>query len=91
MAELQDQSAVMAKLAGPLATVVDKHKDVILGKLGGGAAALANDDKVRELAKFCYPALPFPARMLLKEEAFVEFVLKHREPVFRGIVKQAAA
>jgi hypothetical protein len=91
MAELQDQGKLMTKLAAPLATVVDKHKDLILGKLGGSATLLANDDKVREVARFCYPALPFPARMLLKEDAFVDFVLKHRETVFRQLAATAAA
>ena len=49
-------------------------------KIGPAALSAADDDdKMRSLFKFAYEAIPFPARMVIKEEAFVAFCFTHRD------------
>jgi hypothetical protein len=48
-------------------------------KVGPAALAAAQDDaKMTQLFKVVYLALPFPVKMVVKEEAFVTFCFGHR-------------
>jgi len=49
-------------------------------KVGPAALAAAhNDETVTSAAKLVHEALPFPLRMLVKQDAFVQFCLAHRD------------
>jgi len=78
------------KLAAPMERIVTEHGHKIRGMLGAAAPLAAQDDKVRMVAAFCYPLLPGVVRLVVKEAAFVEFVLKHRQQVL-GRLESAAA
>lgn len=57
-----------------------KVQQIFQEKIGPAALATAkNDDTMRSLFKFAYEAIPFPARMMIKEEAFVQFCFSHRD------------
>ncbi len=57
-----------------------KVQQVFKDKVGPAALAAAkNDDQMRSVFKMAHQALPFPLRMLLKEEAFVQFCFTHRD------------
>ncbi len=63
-------------------------------KVGPAALAAANDDaKVTSAAKMVHEALPFPIRMVVKQDAFVAFCLAHRDRLIRpeGTPGQSAA
>jgi hypothetical protein len=34
---------------------------------------------MRSLFKFAYEAIPFPGRLVIKEEAFIKFCFSHRD------------
>jgi hypothetical protein len=49
-------------------------------KIGPAALSAANnDDSMRSLFKFAYEAIPFPGRLVIKEEAFIKFCFSHRD------------
>jgi hypothetical protein len=49
-------------------------------KVGPAALAAAhNDETVTSAAKLVHEALPFPLRMVVKQDTFVEFCLAHRD------------
>jgi hypothetical protein len=49
-------------------------------KIGPAALAAAkNDDQMRSVFKMAYEALPFPLRMVVKEDVFVQFCFAHRD------------
>lgn len=79
------------KLAGPVGTVIDKHKDIIAPLLKGKSAdltmaALDNDAAVRTVATYCYALLPGLVRLAVKEPAFVEFVMANREKLLGKMI-----
>jgi len=57
-----------------------KVQQIFQEKVGPAALAAANnDDTMRSLFKIAYEAIPFPGRMMIKEEAFVQFCFDHRD------------
>jgi hypothetical protein len=57
-----------------------KVQQIFQEKIGPAALAAAkNDDAMRSLFKMVHEALPFPLRMVVKEEAFVQFCFSHRD------------
>jgi len=57
-----------------------KVQQIFQEKIGPAALAAAkNDDAMRSLFKMVHEALPFPVRMVIKEEAFVQFCFSHRD------------
>ena len=80
-----DQAAMAARLAAPLERVVTEHghklRAMVMGDSGSMADALNKDDNVRKAASFCYPLLPGVVRLVVKEPAFVDFVLNNRQKV----------
>lgn len=83
------------KLTGPVAAIIDKHRTTIGPMLtaNGGAitrTALQNDAAVRTVAGYCYQLLPGLIRLAVKEPAFIEFVMTHREQLLNKLVEQPA-
>jgi putative hydrolases of HD superfamily len=73
--------------------ILARRRDDILPLLRkhGGAqsqAILRNDETMHKLAAFCYRALPFPVRLLLKEEAFAGFVLQYRDKLMDALLAE---
>ncbi len=60
----------------------------LLNRHGGNAAhtVLRNDETMRQLAGLCYGALPFPVRMVVREDAFAGFVLQYRDQVIDALL-----
>ena len=57
-----------------------KIQQVFQEKVGPAALAAAqNDDTMRSVFKLAYEALPFPIRMVIKEDVFVQFCFSHRD------------
>jgi hypothetical protein len=57
-----------------------KAQQIFQEKVGPAALSAAkNDDTMRSLFKVAYEAMPFPVRMVVKEEAFVQFCFSHRD------------
>ena len=57
-----------------------KVQQVFREKVGPAAIAAAqNDDQMRSVFKMAYGALPFPVRLAVKEDAFVDFCFGHRD------------
>ncbi|GJI99412.1 hypothetical protein RugamoR57_61300 [Duganella caerulea] len=83
------------KLTGPVTAIIDKHRTTITPMLAanGGAitrTALQNDAAVRTVAGYCYQLLPALIRLAVKEPAFIEFVMTHREQLLSKLVEQPA-
>lgn len=90
-----DQSAIAAKLAAPLDKLVTEHghklRSMVAGDSGNLSDALKKDENVRKAATFCYPLLPGVVRLVVKEPAFVDFVLNNREKVLGKLASVPAA
>ena len=87
--ELESEShALTNKLAGPVNKIVDKHRDKLCAMLGGNGA-LGKDENVRTVATFCYPLLPGLLRLVIKEPAFISFVMHNREKLQARLVAPA--
>jgi len=57
-----------------------KVQQIFQEKIGPAALEAArNDDQMRAVFKMAHEALPFPLRMLVKEDAFVQFCFAHRD------------
>ncbi len=57
-----------------------KVQQVFQEKVGPAAIALAqNDEQMRSVFKMAHGALPFPVRLVVKEDAFVQFCFTHRD------------
>jgi hypothetical protein len=57
-----------------------KVQQIFQEKIGPAALSAANnDDSMRSIFKFAYEAIPFPARMVIKEEAFIQFCFSRRD------------
>jgi hypothetical protein len=57
-----------------------KIQQVFQEKVGPAALAAAqDDDQMRSVFKMAHQALPFPLRLVVKEDAFVQFCFAHRD------------
>ena len=83
-----DAETLIHKLAAPVDKIVDKHKDKLSAMLGGNGA-LGKDENVRKVATFCYPLLPGLLRLVIKEPAFVNFVMDNREKLLARLAAPA--
>src|SRR6201986_537505 len=93
MSDTNEQGRLAEKLSGPVAAIIDKHRATIepmLAAHGGSVtrAALQNDAAVRTVAGYCYQLLPGLLRLAIKEPAFVDFVMNHREKLLARLVAQ---
>ena len=91
-----DQSKLDQKLLGPMAGIVDRHKNDLLPLMMGKSselshAALKNDEMVRTVATYCYALLPGLVRLAVKEPAFISFVMNNREKLLGHLVARAEA
>ena len=83
------------KLSAPLTKIIDKHQDKISAILSSSntsilGQAVAKDENVRRVASYCYPLLPFLLKMVVKEPAFVGFVMSNREKLLSRLMQPAA-
>jgi len=86
--------AIRDQLAVPLERIVTEHGHQLrcmLAHNGTLAEALKQDEAVRKVASFCYPLLPGVIRLVVKEPAFVEFVLNHRQQVLARLDNTASS
>lgn len=91
-----DQNKLETKLSAALTPLIDKHKDSILPLLSGkstdvSCALLRNDSAVRTVATYCYALLPGLVRLAVKEDAFIAFVMSHRQTLLGKLVERQAA
>jgi hypothetical protein len=57
-----------------------KVQQIFQEKVGPAALAAAQDDaSMTKIIIMVYESLPFPFRMVVKQEVFVEFCLRHRD------------
>lgn len=96
MEEANKSLALADKLTGPIKNILDKHRtditQLMAGNYGQAAqSALRDDECVRKVAAFCYPLLPGLVRLAVKEPAFVNFVLDHREKLLAPLAAPADA
>jgi hypothetical protein len=57
-----------------------KVQQVFQEKIGPAALEAAkNDDQMRSVFQMAHQALPFPVRMVVKEDAFIQFCFAHRD------------
>lgn len=57
-----------------------KIQQVFQEKVGPAALAAAqNDEQMRSVFKMAHEALPFPLRMVIKEEQFIQFCFSKRD------------
>jgi hypothetical protein len=57
-----------------------KVQQIFQERVGPAALAAAkSDDTMRSLFKMAYEAMPFPVRMAVKEDVFVQFCFSHRD------------
>jgi hypothetical protein len=62
-----------------------KIRQFIVETAGPAVANVARDDKnLTVLGRSAYGLLPFPARLIVKEEAFIRFCLAHRDKLIAG-------
>jgi hypothetical protein len=85
-----------AKLTGPVAAIIEKHRSTIAPMLGANGstvtrAALQNDAAVRTVAGYCYLMLPGVLRLAIKEPVFIDFVMHHRQQLLDKLVEPAAS
>lgn len=81
------------KLMAHLSPILARNRDDILALLkkhtdGGAQTLLRNDDAMRQLAHFCYRALPFPVRLVVREDAFTDFVLQYRDRIVAALLAE---
>jgi hypothetical protein len=68
-----------------------KIQQVFQEKIGPAALAAAqNDDQMRMVFKMAHEALPFPARMFVKEDAFIRFCFAHRDNLLPKVTNAGA-
>ena len=57
-----------------------KAQQIFEERIGASALAAArSDDTMRPLFKLAWEAMPFPVRMVVKEDIFVEFCFSNRD------------
>lgn len=91
-----DSSKLDQKLLGPMASIVDRHKNDLLPLMMGKSselshAALKNDKMVHTVATYCYALLPGLVRLAVKEPTFISFVMNNRERLLGQLVARAEA
>lgn len=52
---------------------------------------LSDVDKLAELSRSAYQALPFPVRMVIKEQSFVDWIVSHQASIVEKLKSQLAA
>lgn len=68
-----------------------KIQQVFQEKIGPAALAAAqNDDQMRTVFSMAHQLLPFPVRMFVKEETFVQFCLAHRDDLLPKVINASA-
>lgn len=70
--------------------IFSRYLPVIAGALkekAGPAVVeiLSDGEKVSELARSAYQALPMPVRLIIKEQVFVEWIASHQDKVIEAI------
>jgi hypothetical protein len=74
------------KLATAVEKVVTSNRELFRDYVGPKAIALlGDDDLVTKVAEQIYPGLPFAVRIIIKEDAFAAFLLRHREPLIAAL------
>jgi hypothetical protein len=62
-----------------------KIRQFFVEKAGPAVANVASDDKnLAVLGRSAYGLLPFPVRLIVREEAFIRFCLAHRDKLLTG-------
>lgn len=89
------EQAMVEKLTGPVAAILDKHRATVLPMLSANGsvtrAALQNDAAVRTVAGYCYQLLPGLLRLAIKEPVFIDFVMRHREQLLSKLTEAPPA
>ena len=68
------------KISAGVERVVASNRELFREHVGPKAVALLEDDDlVAKVSEHIYPALPFALRIVVKEDAFTAFLLRHRE------------
>ncbi|MYM41075.1 hypothetical protein [Duganella qianjiadongensis] len=87
-------AAMPEQLTVPLERIIIEHGHqlrCILAQNTTLTEALKQDEAVRKVASFCYPLLPGVLRLVVKEPAFVEFVLNHRQQLLTRLDSTAGS
>ena len=65
---------------------------VILREKAGPAVLeiLSDAEKLAELARSAYQALPMPVRLVVKEQSFIDWVVSHQDSVIEKLKSQLA-
>ena len=92
----KETESLRERLTAPLSKVLDNNKTRITALLASDGAAqvgqaLNKDENVRRVATFCYPLLPGLVRLVVKEPAFVSFVMHNREKLLSHLAPPALA
>ena len=92
----KESQVLQVRLAAPMAKLVADNKARITALLASDGAtqvgqALNKDENVRRVATFCYPLLPGLLRLVVKEPAFVSFVMHNREKLLAHLAPPALA
>jgi hypothetical protein len=88
--------AVLEPLKGNISAAIDKvvttHRELFRDYVGPKAVTLLRDDDlVTRAAENIYPVLPFAIRIVVKEDVFTAFLLKHRGPLIAALQKAQGA
>jgi hypothetical protein len=73
--------------------VIQEHFPKIVAilreKAGPAVIAILNDaDRLVELARSAYQALPLPVRLVVKEQDFIDWVMSHQDSVIEALRSQ---
>jgi hypothetical protein len=78
--------AVKLKVLEAVQKVTASHREKFREHVGPKALELLKDDNlVTRIAEEVYPLLPLPVRLLVKQDAFIELLLKHRAPLMNAL------
>lgn len=65
--------------------------DILREKAGPAVLEILSDaEKLAELARSAYQALPMPVRMIVKEQSFIDWVVSHQDSVVERLRSQLA-
>ena len=65
---------------------------ILREKAGPAVLEILSDvDKLAELARNAYQALPMPVRMVVKEQSFIDWVVSHQDSIVEKLTSQLAA
>jgi len=63
--------------------------DILREKGGSALLEIISDiDRLTELARSAYQALPMPVRIVVKEQSFVDWVVSHQDSVIENVRSQ---